>query len=309
MKAKLAAGLAALIGILILFLPIFPSTEQYDEVERYERDAKFQVVSVSRSELPEECFVRWTVTIDVAIMNEEKEGGRFEVINQIRTAVGPLDPQTTSKFLDAGEVGHLITIHTLPCELYGRDALVQPEYKVKPPRIIDTKVETKTRSVRRPLLGFLTARLVPVTSPTQIPADQAPSTQEPKQQPSSLTRPPPQEPAPEPAIGPPVGVIGNVKGSLSLQVEHLASIVGKASSDPIWVAVTPTSDFDSEVSLSVEGLPKGVLVKFDPDRVSLGRLRTIMKFEVGMMLKWENMSCLCEQGLDLSSRPKCMYWK
>ena len=148
-RKGIVAGIAVLIIIVLLFIPMIPITESYKVTEPYERLAKYTVVSAVLKEKWD--FQRGVYhSSEVTVKNIDKFGGTFTVTHKLYDIHGLFGTKVTKSYIPAG--GTYTFIAEFDTEL-GQD--VRGEYSVFPPKVIDQQVVTKHRTVYKSIIELL----------------------------------------------------------------------------------------------------------------------------------------------------------
>ena len=138
--------------IVVLFVPMIPVEESYNETEPYNRLATYDVVSATLTE-------GWNLVIgtyhtsEIAIRNTDAYGGTFTVTHRLYDINGLYDIETTSAFIGNGEQ------YTFTAQFdtqWLQD--VRGEYSVYAPTVIDNQVVTKHRTVYKSIIELLIYR-------------------------------------------------------------------------------------------------------------------------------------------------------
>jgi hypothetical protein len=147
---KLIIGVIVVAVILVvLFIPMIPTSEAYNVSEPYERDCTYIVDDWDLVE-------KWSLSIgfyvqsDVTIRNSDKDGGTFKVVHKLDDIHGLFGTVTDSFFLGAG-ASHKSTA-TFDTRM-GQDTL--GTYSVTAPTITDEQIVTKHRTVYKSIIGLL----------------------------------------------------------------------------------------------------------------------------------------------------------
>ncbi len=117
----------------------------------------------------------------------------------------------------------------------------------------------------------------PVTQPPPEPANIAPPLKEPEKQ----AQPPPAVEAPKlpvPAPVPPPQQV--VKGDFTIELERFTDVAKRSFTKTIGVKISPTPDFDSEITFFADKVPDGLTITFSPDKISGSQRGTTAKIEV-----------------------------
>jgi len=139
---KLTIGIIviALIAIAILFNPMIPVKEAYSQTEEYEREAKYEVASVT--------FERNESM--VIVKNIDAYGGAFTVTHYLYAANILQAKKTTGEYLAAGQN------KTFRAEFNTQGLQdVRGGYSVSSPTIIDKRVVTRHRTVYKSIIELL----------------------------------------------------------------------------------------------------------------------------------------------------------
>jgi hypothetical protein len=135
--------------VIILFIPMIPIEVTYQEVEPYEREAKYQIIDASLSKGWD--FIRGDYTIfEVVIKNIDKFGGTFIVTHYLYTIDGLFGKKTISEYIGPGET---TTFRTEFDTKFGVD--VRGKYQVTPPIVVDKRVVTKHRTVYKSIIELI----------------------------------------------------------------------------------------------------------------------------------------------------------
>jgi len=143
---KLIVGIivVAMIIITILFTPMIPVKEAYSQTEDYEREAKYEVVSVTFKE--EGAYH----TSTVVVKNIDAYGGTFTVTHYLYDANELQGTRTTGEYLAAGQN------KTFRAEFDTKGLQnVRGGYSVSAPTVIDKRVVTKHKTVYKSIIELL----------------------------------------------------------------------------------------------------------------------------------------------------------
>jgi len=145
---KLIIGIIVLAVIItILFIPMIPVKEAYSQTEEYEREAKYEVVSVTFKE-EDDHHVSTAV-----VKNIDSYGGTFSVTHYLYDATGLKETKTMGEYLQAGQN------KTLTAEFDTRGLQdVSGGYSVSSPTVIDRRVVTKSKTVYKSIIELLIYR-------------------------------------------------------------------------------------------------------------------------------------------------------
>ena len=138
----LAAGIIVVVVIItILFIPMIPAKEAYSETEEYEREAKYEVVSV--------IFKGENESV-VVVENIDVYGGTFMVTHYLYDVNGLYETKTTGEYLSAGQN------KTFRAEFDTQGLQgVNSGYSVSASTVVDKRVVTKSRTVYKSVIELL----------------------------------------------------------------------------------------------------------------------------------------------------------
>jgi hypothetical protein len=150
---NLVIGVAIIaLVVAILFIPMIPIEEPYNETEPYNRLATYEVVSATLSEKWN--IIKGTYHIsEIVVKNTDSYGGTFTVTHYLYDVNGLYGIETTSAFVGSGET------YTFTAEFdtqWLQD--VRGEYSVSAPTVIDTRVVTKYKTVYKSIIELLIYR-------------------------------------------------------------------------------------------------------------------------------------------------------
>ena len=148
---KIIIGVIVVAVILVvLFIPILPIEESYNETESYNRLAKYEVVSATLTE-ELELFGRGVYhRSTIVVKNIDSYGGTFTVRHYLYDVDGLFGSETTSGYIGAGNTENFIAEFDTSL---GQD--VRAEYSVSEPTVIDQRVVTKHRTVYKSIIELL----------------------------------------------------------------------------------------------------------------------------------------------------------
>jgi len=148
---KIILGVIVVAVILVvLFIPILPTEESYNETESYNRLAKYEVVSATLTE-EFELFGRGIYhRTTLVVRNIDSYGGTFTVKHRLYDVDGLYGTETTSGYVGAGNTESFIAEFDTSL---GQD--VRAEYSVSEPTVIDQRVVTKHRTVYKSIIELL----------------------------------------------------------------------------------------------------------------------------------------------------------
>jgi len=131
------------IVITILFVPMIPAKEAYNKTEEYEREAKYEVVSV-------DSFSSSKNESTVVIKNIDAYGGTFTVTHYLYDGDELYRTKTTGEYLSAGQN------KTFRAEFDTQGLQdVRGGYSASAPTVIDRRVVTEYRIVYKSLIELL----------------------------------------------------------------------------------------------------------------------------------------------------------
>jgi len=148
---KIIIGVIVVAVILVvLFIPILPIEESYNETESYNRLAKCEVVSATLTE-EFELFGRGIYhRSTVVVKNIDSYGGTFTVKHRLYDVDGLFGTETTNGYIGAGNTENFIAEFDTSL---GQD--IRAEYSVSEPTVIDQRVVTKHRTVYKSIIELL----------------------------------------------------------------------------------------------------------------------------------------------------------
>lgn len=134
--------------LVILFIPMIPTSEAYNVTEPYERKATYVV---DNRNLQEKLgFFDVYVQSDVTVRNTDKSGGTFQVVHKLYDINGLFGTETDSFYLGAGaSYTSTISFDTR----WGQDT--QGTYSVTAPTITDEQIVTKHRTIYKSIIELL----------------------------------------------------------------------------------------------------------------------------------------------------------
>lgn len=139
-KLILGTIIVAAIIITILFIPMIPTKEACSETEEYEREAKYEVVSVT---------LKGNASI-VVVKNIDAYGGTFTVTHYLYAADATHGTKTTGEYLAAGQN------KTFRAEFDTQGLQdIYSGYSVSAPTVIDKRVVTRHRTVYKSIIELL----------------------------------------------------------------------------------------------------------------------------------------------------------
>ena len=140
-KALTAGIIVVAVIITILFIPMIPVKEAYSMTEEYEREAKYEVVSVTLKEENESIVV---------VKNIDAYGSTFTVTHYLYDVDGLYGTKTAGEYLSAGQN------KTFRAEFDTQGLQdVQSGYSVSAPTVIDKRVVTKYKTVYKSIIELL----------------------------------------------------------------------------------------------------------------------------------------------------------
>ena len=147
-------GIISIVGIavvvVIMFIPMIPIEETYNETEPFNRLATYQVTSAIFSEelelLGRGVYHRSTITV----RNTDSYGGTFTVRHSCYDVNGLYGAKTTDGHIAAGGTQSFIAEFDTA---WLQD--VRGEYSVSEPTVIDERIVTKTRTVYKSPIQML----------------------------------------------------------------------------------------------------------------------------------------------------------
>jgi hypothetical protein len=152
-KGLIIGVVVVVVIVAILFIPMIPVGETYNETEPFNRLATYQVNSATFTQelelLGRGVYHRSTVTIT----NTDSYGGTFTVTHSCYDVNGLFGTKTTDGYISAGGT------QSFTAEF--DTALLQDvraEYSVSAPTVIDQRVVTKTRTVYKSPIDLLINR-------------------------------------------------------------------------------------------------------------------------------------------------------
>ena len=132
--------IVALIIIAVLFIPMIPIKEAYSETEEYEREATYEVVSVT---------LKGSASM-VVVKNIDAYGGTFMVTHYLYASDVTYGTKTTGEYLSAGQN------KTFRAEFDTQGLQdVHIGYSVSAPTVIDKRVVTRHRTVYKSMIELL----------------------------------------------------------------------------------------------------------------------------------------------------------
>lgn len=141
---KLMVGIIVVAVIItILFVPMIPVKEAFSQTEDYEREAKYEVVSVT---------FEGNVSI-VFVKNIDAYGGTFTVTHYLYDVNGLRGTKTTGEYLAAGQS----KTFSAEFDTQGLQG-VRGGYSVSAPTVIDKRVVTKYKTVYKSIIELLIYR-------------------------------------------------------------------------------------------------------------------------------------------------------
>lgn len=148
-KKLIMVAVVVVVIFIVLYAPIIPVDVTYNEIETYERECKYEVVSaVLKQEFD---LVRGVYhASEVTIKNTDAYGGTFTVTHYLYDVNGLYGTEVTSEYLAPGET------KTFRAEFdtqLGQD--VRGEYTVSAPTVIDQRVVTKHKTVYKSIIEIL----------------------------------------------------------------------------------------------------------------------------------------------------------
>jgi hypothetical protein len=149
-KNPTTAIVVAVIVITVLFIPMVPTRESYNQTEEYGREARYEVASVTFEEESELPGVGTYHVSRVVVKNIDPYGGTFWVTHFLYDANGLHETRMTGEYLSEGEN------KTFRAEFDTQglqDAI--GGYSVSPPTVIDRRVVTKYRTVYKSVIELL----------------------------------------------------------------------------------------------------------------------------------------------------------
>lgn len=142
-KPLIVGIIVAAVIITVLFIPMIPVKEAYSETEEYEREAKYEVVSVT---------LKGTASV-VVVKNIDAYGGTFTVTHYLYAADVTYGTRTTGEYLSAGQN------KTFRAEFDTQGLQdVSSGYSVSAPTVIDKRVVTRHRTVYKSIIELLIYR-------------------------------------------------------------------------------------------------------------------------------------------------------
>jgi hypothetical protein len=140
-KALTAGIIVVAVIITILFVPMIPVKEAYSMTEEYEREAKYEVVSV--------IFKGENESV-VVVKNIDVYGGTFVVTHYLYDVNGLYETKSAGEYLSAGQN------KTFRAEFDTQGLQdVDSGYSVSASTVVDKRVVTKSRTVYKSLIELL----------------------------------------------------------------------------------------------------------------------------------------------------------
>lgn len=146
---RVGIAVAVALIVVVLFVPIIPVTVPYTEIESYEREARYEVVSATLKagfDLARGVYH----TSEVVIKNIDKYGGTFRVTHDLYDVDGLFGTKTTSGHIGAGGT------ETFRAEFDTALAQdVRGKYSVSAPTVIDERVVTKQKTLYKSIIEIV----------------------------------------------------------------------------------------------------------------------------------------------------------
>ena len=144
LKNLTTAIIVAVIVMAVLFIPMIPVKEDYNQTEEYEREAMYEVVSVTLEEQNE------TV---VVVKNIDAYGGTYIVTHYLYDGNELHETKFTGEYLAAGQN------KTFRAEFDTKGLQdVRSGYSVSAPTVIDRRVIIRWRIIHRSIIELLIYR-------------------------------------------------------------------------------------------------------------------------------------------------------